>query len=383
MTAPTVAQALRLCAVLVLGACRAPSPSDDDTDHSDTDVDVAAPSLAGAWRVTAGGADFRWMFSGRPAELAHLDLTDSGKGAGTFGLFGGDPSGQVDCQVAVWTRVTDGSLLVTDPYVIGATSRLLLLSFPDADTLELSDDAGKVLRLVREDAVPEVAQCGQASLVDAVDVAASFEWWANLVWDGASLRFPVQDGAAQAVDLTTGALSDPWTFGWDQFQRPVAMQGGVPWITCGCGANQEIHHTQPGGTELDVVDTNTLGHGVHIQGAVVTDDDLLWLYGSGQSDEHTWFVSVDTSAEPDVLSAEVQTTASLRQLALLDGGVYSLGYRSVHKVELSTGHVLRSWNVAGLAVGQSLVGLASDGSKLWVAIGDDSNTTVVASLVLP
>lgn len=383
MTARTAMRSLPFWALLAVVACKSTGSGDDTDTDVTTDTDAAAPQVDGAWKVTAGGQEFAWLFPEAGAALAHLELTDGGKGSGTVALFGGDPSGQLDCHDAVWGRVTDGSLIVSDPQQFDATSRLLLLSFPDADTLELTDEGGRVLRAEREAQVPSEAVCGTATLADSVTVDSQFSHSANLVWDGVALRFPVNDGATQILDLTTGALSDPWDFGWDQFQLPVTTQDGVPWITCGCGANQEIHLTQDGGTVLDAVDTRDLGHGVHLRGAVVTDDDRLWLYGPGMDDTHTWFLSVDTSSEPDLIVAEVQTTARLRQLARLGADVYALGYRSVLRVDLASGRVLDTWKVDGLSGFEDVVGLTADGAKLWVAVGDGSETTVVASLVLP
>lgn len=363
--------------LLVLGCTSGPSTGDD----TDVDTDAPAPALTGVWGVVGDATPLDWMLG--DGDLRFLVFRDGAEdGAGVLEMYAANQSGQEFCGDKLWARVTPGMLVVTSDDARAATSRLVGLALPEQDVLELSLESGETVRFARLDAVPADSTCGTAPLGAIVPVAEHMDYWSNLVWDGTHLRYTTEGGGTSALDPTTGELTDAWSFGWGQYQLPLTVKDGVPWLSCGCGRNDVLELTQPGGTVLGEVDTGALGHILNLQGATMSGAGLLWLYGGDGEGLGRAFMAVDvtTPASP-ALRAWVPTDVDVRQLVLHDGVVWGAHGDALVRVDPATGLAGETLKLVGVRAGERVAGMASDGATLWVVL-DDGSASRVAPVTL-
>lgn len=374
---------------LVLVACGTPDDGPDDSDDvDDTDSPPAAGTLVGSWAVD-GDPTLDWLPGA--GTLRHVRFGATGEaGAGTLETFGDNASDERFCDDISWSQVTAGTVAIGyEPYRAGAL--LAGVRFIDADTVELVDEGGDTLRLVREAEVPESARCGTAAITDGVSVTGADDveiaWWSNLVWDGAALRYPTEYDGTYRVDPTTGELSNPWTFGSDQYRLPLAVEDEAAWVTCGCGRVDEIKLTEPGGTVRKEVNVTDLGsQPLSIYGAYVPEDGELVLFVNQSGGESRFVMRVNTVPASPTLVSLSPTELSPFRLTEHDGALWAVSEgRKLLRIDPDTGTALDSLLVEGLGRNEQVRGLASDGSRLWAVRSGPGSTDDfrLAEITLP
>jgi hypothetical protein len=341
----------------------------DDTDVADTDV-ASDDLLTGAWAVVddQGGLD---VLSYR--NVGHLVFHDDLR----FEIFSSNAADQRACDTDGWAPTGPGTLILRGSSD-GPIETLLLVDRVADDTVRLTDLSGATLTLQREDAVPEDAQCPPVVLGEPLILDDHLDSWSNLVFDGTSLRLPTEAGAF-AIDLVTGALSDPWDLGFTQYQLPVTFEDDAPWVDCGCGAVNELQHIQPGGTVLDEVVTDDVGGRLTVDGAA-HDGTTLWLLGR-DPDGRRHLRSVTTDGEPDTLVDDIPTELEAVALAIHQGTLYALDSHTISSVDTTTGKATATWSIPNDSEGTRWRGIASDGETLWI-VSDADEHAVLAEVSL-
>jgi hypothetical protein len=357
-----------LLALLTLAACAGGDDPDDDTDAGDTEVTAGDAGLRGAWKVVGDATALAWM---EIDDVEHLLLDDDL----VLRVYASNEARQRTCAVGTWGGLGDGLVLrpSLDAWV---AEHMLLVVASTADTLTLTDPLGRTLQLEREDAVPTEARCGVAALGQTIEVDQQKASWSNLIWDGAALRLPTEDGV-YAVDAATGALSDPWTYPaeHDSYVHPMTWDDGATWNDCGCGRNADLKRLQPDGTVLDQLDTTDVGGPVSVWTAA-SDGAHLVVYGPDEN-ERRFLLQVSTDAEPDRLDSGQATALDLRVLAFHRGELYGLhGNGSLFRIDRGTGTATSTWTLPADPEGHAWEALASDGTDLWVAKRSATGETI-------
>jgi hypothetical protein len=263
---------------------------------------------------------------------------------------------------------------------------LVQAALESADVLRITDDSGTSV-FDRVSAVDPAAECGTLVEVSRLsDVPAPFSSNIGLAFDGTSFVYIDDTFNPVIVDAATGVVGPPPTLG-GLGRMPHAAEGGDIWGLCGCGGNDVASRSTLTGTVVDEVDTTTLlgSQAFLVALAVPTPGQLLMLAQEGGSTFSGRLLLVDTAAEPDTLSSQLDFDVSLNSMAHDGTNLWGLqgfsGQANVIRIDPATGISSGTFLVPDTSVGWRGVAVAA-GQLFLVGIAQDG-TGVIATFTAP
>jgi hypothetical protein len=297
-----------------------------------------------------------------------------------------ESSGALLCAEFPWARGASPAIVLDLTRVQFQGTRVLRTSLPTDDELRLTDNLGVTLLFSRAAAVPAEAECGTLVEQQRFTGLPRPSGSSGLAYDGASLWYTDDDSStAHPVDPATGAVGSPVDLGFALgFAYVHAAQGGDFWIHCNCGANAVAALVNPGGSEVDSVDTGAdLGEAVNIRSlAFDAAAGALWIAGRASSSSEGRLLRVETDLEPDVLQSSTPFATDLQALAFDGTDLWGLtaGFpRSVLRIDPLSGHTTASFTVPDASV--EWTGLALVGGELFLVGSTPLGDGVLASFV--
>ena len=338
--------------------------------------------MTGAWQYVEEASNIDLSIFG-VGDLEYLEIDG---GAGVVTAYGRDPD--VDLAGCSKKLATFGDNRTITFWVGSCSTKTFSYELRDDGELALRDAGGHQAILRYVDEVPAGSRCKPvefASEGHAYGLGGA-NGNTNLLSDGSDLWVVDSGGTAYPIDPDTWVMSMGTTLNNANpaFNHAKTMQGASYWVTCNCGGNDTIKRISLGGTELDNVDTASLGSSIGINAGVYSPaSGHLWLSGYDYAAELNRLLEIDSDANPNALVRNYVFNLSLRAMSEKDGHLWGLvrfGEYMLVRLNPQAGVVDDAYQLPVLEEGARYSGLTVLGGEMYVMAERNDGWVVIYKL---